>query len=134
MFCLNNHSRALLCTYTVLHPHFHSVVGVWLQTSHDSLSNFFHNRHQVHTVWDKDSVCYYWSTGFLWGVPLHTNRCPVDCICPDIPLRSRGIQNVLCPQMCQKHKKFISCSLVHNFHMCYSNYIVYLLLKNFVRY
>ena len=45
-----------------------------------------------------------------------------------------AIQNVLCPQMCQKHKKFISCSLVHNFHMCYSNYIVYLLLKNFVRY
>ena len=30
LFCLNNHSRALLCTYTVLHPHFHSVVGVWL--------------------------------------------------------------------------------------------------------
>ena len=33
------------------------------------------------------------------------------------------MQNVLCPQMCQNHQTFISCSLVHNFHMCNNNYI-----------
>ena len=34
------------------------------------------------------------------------------------------MQNVSCSQMCQNHQTFISCSLVHNFHMCNRNYIV----------
>ena len=34
------------------------------------------------------------------------------------------MQNVSCSQMCQNHYTFISCSLVHNFHMCNNNYIV----------
>ena len=34
------------------------------------------------------------------------------------------MQNVSCSQMCQNHQTFISCSLVHNFHMCNNNYIV----------
>ena len=33
-------------------------------------------------------------------------------------------QNISCSQMCQNHQTFISCSLVHNFHMCNNNYIV----------
>ena len=31
------------------------------------------------------------------------------------------MQNVLCPQMCQNNKTFISCSLVHNFLKCNNN-------------
>ena len=34
------------------------------------------------------------------------------------------MQNVSCSQMCQNHQTFISCSLVHNFHMYNNNYIV----------
>ena len=34
------------------------------------------------------------------------------------------MQNVSCSQRCQNHQTFISCSLVHNFHMCNNNYIV----------
>ena len=34
------------------------------------------------------------------------------------------MQNVSCSQMCQNHQTFISCSLVHNLHMCNNNYIV----------
>ena len=34
------------------------------------------------------------------------------------------MQNTSCSQMCQNHQTFISCSLVHNFHMCNNNYIV----------
>ena len=34
------------------------------------------------------------------------------------------IQNVSCSKMCQNPQTFISCSLVHNFHMCTNNYIV----------
>ena len=33
------------------------------------------------------------------------------------------MQNVSCSQRCQNHQTFISCSLVHNFHMCNNNYI-----------
>ena len=40
------------------------------------------------------------------------------------------MNSILCPQMCQNHKTFISFSLVHNFHMYNNNYIV----KKFVRY
>ena len=34
------------------------------------------------------------------------------------------MQNVSCSQTCQNHQTSISCSLVHNFHMCNNNYIV----------
>ena len=34
------------------------------------------------------------------------------------------MQNTSCSQMCQNHQTIISCSLVHNFHMCNNNYIV----------
>ena len=34
------------------------------------------------------------------------------------------MQNVSCSQMCQNHQTFISCSLLHNFHMCNNDYIV----------
>ena len=33
------------------------------------------------------------------------------------------MQNVSCSQMCQNHQTFISCSLIHNVHMCNNNYI-----------
>ena len=34
------------------------------------------------------------------------------------------MQNVSYSQMCRNHQIFISCSLVHTFHMCNNNYIV----------
>ena len=34
------------------------------------------------------------------------------------------MQNVSCSLMCQNHQIFISCSSVHNVHMCNNNYIV----------
>ena len=34
------------------------------------------------------------------------------------------MQNVSCSQMCQNHQTFISCSLLHNFHMWNNDYIV----------
>ena len=39
------------------------------------------------------------------------------------------MQNVSCSQRCQNHQTFISCSLVHNFHMCNNNYIVIYTLR-----
>ena len=34
------------------------------------------------------------------------------------------MQIVSCSEMCQNHQTFISCSLLHNFHMCNNNYII----------
>ena len=39
------------------------------------------------------------------------------------------MQNVSCSQMCQNHQTFTSWSLIHNFHMCYNNYIVIYILR-----
>ena len=39
------------------------------------------------------------------------------------------MQNVSCSQMCQNHQTFTSWFLVHNFHMCYNNYIVIYILR-----
>ena len=39
------------------------------------------------------------------------------------------MQNVSCSQMCQNHQTFTSWSLVHNFHMCYNNYIFIYILR-----
>ena len=39
------------------------------------------------------------------------------------------MQNVSCSQMCQNHQTFTSWSLVHNFRMCYNNYIFIYILR-----